>query len=150
MLVSNLQSSPAGAVGRDVQQAGAICYRRSGNGELSVLLVGSRRNGRWGVPKGHFDPGESSSAAARREAFEEAGVIGTVDTDVLRSFSYRKDSSTHRYHVAVHLLRVYEIAAEFPEKTIRKQKWFPLKVAIRDVAQPGLRVLLSQLEAAPL
>lgn len=150
MLASDDRSSSMNTAARDIQQAGAICYRRDGNGELVVLLIGSRRNGRWGVPKGHFDPGESSYAAARREAFEEAGVIGTVDTDVFGSFSYRKDSSTHRYHVTVHLLRVYEIAAEFPEKTIRKQKWFPLKVAIRDAAQPGLRVLLSQLEAAPL
>ncbi|MDP9811312.1 hypothetical protein J2W42_004175 [Rhizobium tibeticum] len=37
------------------------------------------------------------------------------------------------------------MATEFPEKAMRKQKWFPLKIAIRDVAQPGLRTLLQRL-----
>lgn len=39
---------------------------------------------------------------------------------------------------------------EFPEKGTRKQKWFPLKVAIRDAAQPGLKALLSKLEGMEL
>ncbi|WP_409995386.1 NUDIX domain-containing protein [Rhizobium leguminosarum] len=51
--------------GRDVAQAGAFCYRKSENGGLEILFVGSRRNGRWGIPKGHVDDGEASSAAAR-------------------------------------------------------------------------------------
>ncbi|WP_306372253.1 NUDIX hydrolase [Rhizobium tibeticum] len=69
-------------------------------------LVGSRRNGRWGVPKGHLDPGETTAAAALREAFEEAGVEGLVTPDVFGSFSYRKDSTPHQYQVSVHLLEV--------------------------------------------
>lgn len=43
------------AVGANVAQAGAICYRRDKKGRLEVPLVGSRRNGRWGVPKGHVE-----------------------------------------------------------------------------------------------
>ncbi|TCB53049.1 DNA mismatch repair protein MutT, partial [Rhizobium leguminosarum bv. viciae] len=37
--------------GRDVAQAGALCYRRNEDGGLEILFVGSRRNGRWGIPK---------------------------------------------------------------------------------------------------
>ncbi|TCU15386.1 NUDIX hydrolase [Rhizobium sullae] len=135
----------ASPLARDVRQAGAICYRRNKNGDLRILLVGSRRNGRWGVPKGHLDPGETTAAAALREAFEEAGVEGSVDPDVFGSFSYRKDSTPHRYSVSVHLLEVSRMTTEFPEKAMRKQKWFPPKIAIRDVAQPGLRTLLQRL-----
>lgn len=130
---------------RDVRQAGAICCRRNKNGDLRILLVGSRRNGRWGVPKGHLDPGESTAAAALREAFEEAGVEGLVAPDVFGSFSYRKDSTPIGIRSLVHLLEVSRMATEFPEKAMRKQKWFPLKIAIRDVAQPGLRTLLQRL-----
>ncbi|MBY5456896.1 NUDIX hydrolase (plasmid) [Rhizobium beringeri] len=132
--------------GRDIAQAGALCYRRSENGGLEILFVGSRRNGRWGIPKGHLEDGEASSAAALREAFEEAGVAGIVDKTVFGSFSYRKDTSLNRYHVAVHLLQVSRIADKFPEKSIRKTQWFPLKDAVRDAAQPGLRTLLSRVE----
>ncbi|TBC89218.1 NUDIX hydrolase (plasmid) [Rhizobium leguminosarum] len=127
--------------GRDVAQAGALCYRRSENGRVEILLVGSRRNGRWGIPKGHIDDGEASSAAALREAFEET-VFGT--------FSYRKDASPNEYHVAVHLLQVSRIADKFPEKDVRKTRWFPLETALREAAQPGLRMLLSRVETLDL
>lgn len=115
MLAKNLKASRSSNAGCDLQQAGAICYRRNGSGRLRVLLVGSLRNGRWGIPKGHLDPGETSSVAALREAFEEAGVAGEVDPEVFGSFSYQKDSTLHRYHVAVHLLEVSGIATDFPK-----------------------------------
>ncbi|KRB61532.1 DNA mismatch repair protein MutT [Rhizobium sp. Root708] len=150
MLSDDQSNSAIPTAARDIQQAGAICYRRNGSGQLRVLLVGSRRNGRWGVPKGHLDPGETTSQAAGRESFEEAGVVGDVETTIFGSFSYHKDSSPHHYHVTVHLLQVAEAQLDFPEKGTRKQKWFPLKVAIRDAAQPGLRALLSRLEGTQL
>ncbi len=149
-MLSDDQSSSTITTARDIEQAGAICYRRNGSGQLRILLVGSRRNGRWGVPKGHLDPGETSAQAAGREAFEEAGVLGDVEATIFGSFSYHKDSSPHHYHVSVHFLRVAEVRLDFPEKGTRKQKWFPLKVAIRDAAQPGLKALLSKLEGMEL
>jgi 8-oxo-dGTP pyrophosphatase MutT (NUDIX family) len=149
-MLSDDQSNSTIATARDIQQAGAICYRRNGSGQLRVLLVGSRRNGRWGVPKGHLDPDETTAQAAGREALEEAGVSGDVEATTFGSFSYHKDSSPHHYHVSVHLLHVAEAQFDFPEKGTRKQKWFPLKVAIRDAAQPGLKALLSRLQGMDL
>ncbi|MGR9556448.1 NUDIX hydrolase (plasmid) [Rhizobium leguminosarum] len=130
--------------GRDVAQAGALCYRRTEGGGLDILFVGSRRNGRWGIPKGRVEDGEASTAAAL--AFEEGGVVGIVDETVFGSFSYRKETGPNHYRVAVHLLQVLRIADEFPEKSIRKTQWFPLKDAVRDAAQPGLRTLISRVE----
>ncbi|AGS25629.1 NUDIX hydrolase [Rhizobium etli] len=133
-------------IGADIAQAGAICYRRNAKGRLEVLLVGSRRNGRWGIPKGHIESRETSSATALREAFEEAGIIGDVDSTPVGSFAYQKDSSENRYTVTVHLLKVSHIAVVFPEAGLRKTQWLPLKDASRNAAQPGLRTLLSRLE----
>ncbi|TCA23574.1 NUDIX hydrolase [Rhizobium leguminosarum bv. viciae] len=148
MLNENAQTELAKTVsGRDVVQAGALCYRRNENGGVEILFVGSRRNGRWGIPKGHVEGGEVSSAAALREAFEEAGVAGVVDKTVFGTFSYRKDTSHNQYHVAVHLLKVSRIADKFPEKVVRKTRWFPLETALREAAQPGLRMLLSSLRS---
>ncbi|WFU92170.1 NUDIX hydrolase (plasmid) [Rhizobium sp. CC1099] len=129
----------------DVQQAGAICWRHNKKERLEVLLVGSKRNGRWGVPKGHVDPGETSDTAAAREAFEEAGVSGSVERTVFGSFEYRKEGSLNTYRVTVHLLQVTELADTYPEKAIRKSRWFPIKSAARNASQPGLRTLLRQL-----
>ncbi|MEN0062395.1 MAG: NUDIX hydrolase [Myxococcota bacterium] len=39
------------------------------------LLMVQASDGRWSIPGGYVDPGESSSAAAMRETMEEAGVV---------------------------------------------------------------------------
>jgi 8-oxo-dGTP pyrophosphatase MutT (NUDIX family) len=125
-----------------VEQAGAICYRMSADSSLEVLLVASRRNGRWGIPKGRIEPGESSGVAAAREALEEAGVRGIVSNDTIGSFVYTKDSSNFAFHLDVHLLEVKETLVDFPEKQVRKLQWTPLETAADAVSHPRLRDLL--------
>ena len=39
-----------------------------------ILLVRRADNGRWDVPGGHMDPGESVTEACAREVLEENGV----------------------------------------------------------------------------
>lgn len=140
-----LSQSDLADAGLDVEQAGALCLRLSPKGKLRILLVGSRRNGRWGLPKGHVEKSESSNLAAAREAFEEAGVRGPVEEAVFGTFTYFKDTSTRRYHVTVHLLTTKSVARSFPEKAMRKTRWFSLEEAITVASQPGLRALLQTL-----
>ncbi|MQX14002.1 NUDIX hydrolase [Sinorhizobium terangae] len=129
----------------DVEQAGAICIRRSNEATSEVLLVASLRHGRWGLPKGHIEEHETSKSTAEREAFEEAGVIGSADAQPFGSYHYFKDSSTRRHRVTVHMMKMRAVANSFPEKTIRKTKWFPVDEAARAASQPGLRALLLKL-----
>lgn len=56
-----------------VYAAGAIIFRKEKAGTL-YLLVFSGRNGIWGFPKGHIEPGEDEKTAAVREIFEETGI----------------------------------------------------------------------------
>ncbi|MBK5567479.1 NUDIX hydrolase [Ensifer sp. SSB1] len=130
-----------------VQQAGAICFRVAADGHPEVLLATSRRNGRWGIPKGRIEEGETSCAAAVREAMEEAGVGGQVSSEAIGSFLYTKDGADLSYHLNVHLLEVQEILADFPERQSRKLKWAPLEIAAQEVSQPKLRDLLLFLVA---
>ncbi|WDZ80724.1 NUDIX domain-containing protein (plasmid) [Ensifer adhaerens] len=130
-----------------VQQAGAICFRTSSDSSPEVLLVTSRRNGRWGIPKGRIEAGETACAAAAREAMEEAGVRGRVSNEAVGSFVYTKDSTDLSYHLNVHLLEVQEILWDFPERESRRLQWTPLEAAIQEVSQPKLRELLLLLAA---
>ena len=50
----------------------AVVRRESGGSEL--LLMRRRDNGRWGLPGGYVEPGESVAEAAAREVLEETGV----------------------------------------------------------------------------
>ncbi|OOO15796.1 hypothetical protein BTE56_23070 [Agrobacterium pusense] len=128
-----------------VWQAGAFCLRRDVNDDLEILLIESRRNGLWGVPKGHIESNETTAATAKREAFEEAGVLGDINAIPFGMFRYKKDSCATIFHVTVHELTVASIAEIFPEKTLRPSKWFPIKSAVRTASHPGLKRLLQKL-----
>ncbi len=132
----------------DIPQAGAICLRRSPKGTVRILLVGSMRNGRWGLPKGHIEADETSPETALREAFEEAGVRGSVASEPFGSFTYVKDSAIRRYSVTAHIVEVRSIARSFPEKASRRTRWFPLDEAAAKAGEPGLRRLLESLQSS--
>jgi 8-oxo-dGTP pyrophosphatase MutT (NUDIX family) len=69
--------------------AAAIPYRRA-DGEVEFLLVRTSGGGeeRWTFPKGHRKSGESLAEAAAREAREEAGVVGRIETSMLGTYRY--------------------------------------------------------------
>jgi predicted NUDIX family NTP pyrophosphohydrolase len=74
------------------QSAGTLLYRLAATG-LEVLLVhpsgNYNRKAPWGIPKGLPDAGEPLEAAARRETFEETGLVPTELVD-LGSIDYVK------------------------------------------------------------
>src|SRR3712207_2357962 len=57
--------------------AGCIVYHRGDSGNLRILLIYDKY-GRWTLPKGHLEQGESEQDAAVREVLEETGVSGEL------------------------------------------------------------------------
>jgi len=70
-------------------QSAAIPYRWDEADQLSLLLVTSRRKGCWVLPKGTVS-GMLPHASAAREAFEEAGVIGTIAETSFATYHLQK------------------------------------------------------------
>jgi 8-oxo-dGTP pyrophosphatase MutT (NUDIX family) len=60
------------------KQVAALPLRKKRDKTLEVLLVSSRDTGRWVIPKGWPSKRMSDSAAAAREAKQEAGVTGKI------------------------------------------------------------------------
>ena len=127
-----------------IEQAGAICLRHR-KGRAEVLLINGRRTGRWGIPKGGVELGESSCEAAVREAFEEAGVVGICREPSLGSFSYQKRGKPLPCRVAVHLIEVSNLENAFPEVHVRTPRWFDADNAADIVDQAELREMLRSL-----
>ena len=102
-----------------VEQAGAICYRPSRCGkEVDVLLVTSRRNGAWGIPKGHVERGETTYAAAAREAFtvlSQATLRYTASGRGSRgSFEASPPRSCAAWHADAFVIVGYEPSVSLP------------------------------------
>ena len=69
-------------------QSGIIPYRLERD-VLQVLLITTRKTGRWVIPKGNIGKGHNARQAAEREAHEEAGVRGDVEKVPLGSYIKR-------------------------------------------------------------
>src|SRR4029079_2771377 len=106
-----------------------------------VMLVTSRERRRWIIPKGWPKKGKSARRSAAREAFEEAGVIGSVARRSVGSFSYKKELRNGRVvlcKVRVFPLRVKRQTQEWPEKAEREVKWLSRPQAAKTEKEPGL------------
>lgn len=65
-----------------VEAAGGVATNVSGD----LLMIHLR--GRWDLPKGHVEQGESSRVAAQREVEEETGIRAEVVGDAPLAYSY--------------------------------------------------------------
>jgi 8-oxo-dGTP pyrophosphatase MutT (NUDIX family) len=123
-------------------QAAALCLRIV-DGKPQILLVSNKAGTRWGIPKGHIEPGETSYQAACREAFEEAGVLGVVSHTSIGHYRYSKSNETRRRKVTVHVLRVETCLDAFPEATLRASRWLSPVEAAGLIGYEELAGLLS-------
>lgn len=127
-------------------QCGALCWRMH-RARIEILLVTSRDTGRWVIPKGWPVEGLSLPKAAAREAWEEAGVTGAIDSAGLGSYFYLKAMNKRTEMlpctVQVFALRVSKTANKFPERKERRRKWFAARKAAKLVAEAGLAKLIT-------
>ena len=126
-----------GTLPNPIGQAAVIAVRAD-----RVCLITSRGRKRWLFPKGCLEPGKTLSEIALQEAWEEAGLVGTLDPEPLGSYFYVKYGATH--HVTVFVLSVTEIAENWPERTLRQRSWVGLKKALASIQDEGLRELIRK------
>ena len=127
------------------KQVGALPMRRTRKGSLEVLLVSSRDTGRWVIPKGWPAKRKADSAAAAREARQEAGVSGNISPVTYGSYRYRKTykNRVRVIEVAVYLLWVKKVKKRWREQHQRQRTWFD-DTAARNVREPQLRSLIAR------
>jgi 8-oxo-dGTP pyrophosphatase MutT (NUDIX family) len=112
-------------------QSGVLPYRKK-NGELQVLLITSMKRKKWILPKGYIEFNLSPFESAKKEAYEEAGIIGTNETVELGSF--RIKSPIGVCDIKIYSMEVIEVLDEYPEKNLRKRKWFTVKEATETIS----------------
>lgn len=128
-------------------QTGALPWRLAGSKGIEVLLVTSRRSGRWTIPKGWPMPGKTLAEAAAQEAFEEAGVKGTVDPNpigYIRHVKQKLVTGDLEVNIVVHPMWVDREFPKWPELGQRKRRWFSPKDAAKRVDSSELGDLIRQ------
>jgi 8-oxo-dGTP pyrophosphatase MutT (NUDIX family) len=99
-------------------QVGAIPIRWL-DGAPQVLLVTTRGRGHWIVPKGWPLGDCPDCESARRQAYEEAGVVGRIETYSLGQFEYWKGEGKKRafFHAHAFALHVDQVLPHWPSAT---------------------------------
>ena len=103
------------------------------------------------MPKGCPIKGQKPAAAAAREAFEEAGLVGHTSKKALGVYGYDKRLRSGRVQhvrVGVYPMRVDEERDEFPEKGQREKRWTSPVEAAELVDEPELKTLLAAFSKA--
>jgi 8-oxo-dGTP pyrophosphatase MutT (NUDIX family) len=129
-------------------QFAALPYRQLREAVFEVMLITSRDTGRWVLPKGWPVPGETAWDCAAREAREEAGLTGKIQSRPLGRYHYSKplDSGLPVWcTVEVFPLEFVEQLAAWPEQGERVMRWFAIEYAAQAVDESDLASLIRDL-----
>ena len=99
--------------------AGGIVFRHGKNGQVEILLIQDSK-GRWTIPKGHIEEGETARQTAEREIQEETGLKKMQVQDWLGkiNFRYRRGNS-----LVLMTTEIFLVKAEGNGKDIKPEKW---------------------------
>ncbi|MBY5466421.1 NUDIX hydrolase [Rhizobium leguminosarum] len=132
--------------GAFLQQYGAVCFRYLGDEDkVEILLVTSRQSRRWVIPKGWPMRRKKPFETAATEAWEEAGVQGSVRKKPIGRYTYLKELGPDVVSpcmVDLFQIEVKRLTDGFKERGERVLVWVSPDEAARRVRELELKSLL--------
>lgn len=115
------------------ETAGGVVFRRQ-NSAVEILMIQDAK-GRWTIPKGHVESGESHEETAAREIKEETGLkhLKVLDRLGKIEFRYRKQDKLILMTTHVFLIHATKDTDNYvPEENegIKDVKWFSVNDAL--------------------
>lgn len=131
--------------------AGGVAHRIV-DGVIEIVVIKTSSEGRWQLPKGMIDPGETAEIAALREVREEAGITCEI-IEPLDSIEYwfvgSYDGPKKRYHKQVHFYLMKYLAGDVNDHDheVVEARWVAISEASRMLAFDTERELIEKAKA---
>lgn len=112
--------------------------------DIEILLIQDSK-GRWTVPKGHIEPGETAKMTARREIEEETGLSNISVRTWLGKihFKYRRLDKLVLMTTQIYLVQALDNReSPTPEKWMRGIRWFSFTEALDVVEYEDIERLM--------
>lgn len=125
--------------------AGGVIYRQSGDKKTVEILLIQDSKGRWTIPKGHIEEGETARQAAEREIREETGLAKMEVLDWLGkiNFRYRRSNSLVLMTTEIFLVKaVGNTNSVKPEKWMTSVSWLSTQDALDKIEYEDIGKLI--------
>lgn len=125
--------------------AGGVIYRHSADGKVVEILLIQDSKGRWTIPKGHIEEGETARQTAEREIGEEVGLKEMKVLDWLGkiNFRYRRGNSLVLMTTEIFLVKALGKTDDIkPEKWMTSLGWMPVNDALEKIEYDDIGKLI--------
>lgn len=125
--------------------SGGIVFRLTPDGkDIEILLIQDSK-GRWTIPKGHIEPGETAKMTARREIEEETGLRNFSILSWLGKihFKYRRADKLVLMTTQIYMVQALDTHEQpVGEKWMKGIKWFTFAEALDLVEYEDIEKLM--------
>lgn len=128
------------------RQSSVVPYRIVEN-RLEIMMITSIRRRRWIIPKGVVEPDMTPQDSAAKEAFEEAGIEGTVAQNPIGRYHYKKWTGTCRCDV--YAMKIETIHDSWQEQDDRDREWIEAKEVLSKLRHKQLKAIVKKFINSP-
>ncbi len=127
------------------QTYGAIIVHKQNGENKFLLLQHDDEEGSWSFPKGHHEEGESPEGTAKREIFEETGIVVSdfLNVPPIHEERYmQKRDSIKKNDYFIYIVDNTDVKIQ--ESEIRTYKWDTYEQALNTLQYDSRRDVLTQ------